>query len=253
MECSEIIEKAIKALKLGFKCVPYETRMCIITPYLYPDNDLIEIFVEEISGNKLRVTDLGETLRHLESVGLDLLASRKRKFLLEQISQRLHVDIINGKLEKECLPDDVGPMLIDVAATAHAVADLIYTSKAYEPTTFNEEVSLFLTEKEVEHSKNYKVTGETGKTYRVGLRLNGIRPVEVLIETLSPPQETAMTSTINRALRKWFDIDGERHKVSLFNDIDYTWKEEDIALLQKVSIIHNWSNKEQFLQYIKSD
>lgn len=103
MECSEIIEKAIKALKLGFKCVPYETRMCIITPYLYPDNDLIEIFVEEISGNKLRVTDLGETLRHLESVGLDLLASRKRKFLLEQISQRLHVDIINGKLEKECL------------------------------------------------------------------------------------------------------------------------------------------------------
>ncbi len=253
MECSEIIEKTIEALKMGFKCIPYERRICVITPYLYPDNDLIEVFVTDIGANNFKVTDLGETLRHLESVGLDLLGSRKRRFLLEQITQRLHVDIRNGKLEKEGSADNVGSILVDVAAAAHAVSDLIYTSKAYEPATFTEEVSIFLTEKDIQHDKNYKIVGETGKTYRVSLRINGRRPVDILVETLSPPQETAMTATINRALRKWFDIDGNRRKVSLFNDIDYSWKDEDKALLQKVSVIHNWSSKERFIEYIQSD
>lgn len=253
MECSEIIEKTIETLRLGFKCIPSERRICVITPYLYPDNDLIEVFIDDMGANNFRVTDLGETLRHLESVGLDLLGSRKRRFLLEQITQRLHVNNRNGKLEKEGSADEIGSILVDVTAAAHAVSDLIYTSKAYEPATFIEEVSLFLSEREIKHDKNYKVLGETGKTYRVSLRIDGSRPAEILVETLSPPQETAMTATVNRALRKWFDINGSRRKISLFNDIDYIWKDEDKALLQRVSVIHNWSNKERFLEYVQSD
>ena len=163
MECSEIIQKVIDSLKLGFKCIPYERRLCIVTPYLYSDNDLIEVFVETIGTNRVRVTDLGETLRHLESLGFDLLASRKRKFLLEQITQRMHVLNQRGRLEKEGSIDEVGSLLIDVSAAAHSIAGLIYTSKAYEPATFPDEVSIFLSERKIEHEKNYKVVGETGK------------------------------------------------------------------------------------------
>jgi len=251
MECSDIIKKAIETLELGFKCTQYGKRMCIVTPYMYPDNDLIEVFIEDIAGNRVRATDLGETLRHLESLGLDLLASRKRQFLLEQITQRIHVNVQRGKLEKEGSVDEVGTLLVDVAAAAHGVADLIYTSKAYEPATFPEEVSMLLTENNIEHEKRHRVIGDTGKKYWVSLRINGHKDAEILVEALSPSQEAAITATVNRAFRLWSDVDGTRRKVSLLNDIDYLWKKEDIALLQKVSVIHIWSKREQFLNYVR--
>ncbi len=187
MECSEIIQRAVESLRRGFKCLQYEDRLCIVTPYLYPDNDLIELFVEDVGSGRIRVTDLGETLRHLESLGLDLYASRKRRFLLDQVSRRLHVDVYRGKLVKEGSIDEVGSLVTDVAASAHTIADLIYTSKAYEPATFPEEVSMFLAEHEVEHERNYRVLGQTGKLYRVNLRINGKRALDILVEALSPP------------------------------------------------------------------
>ena len=250
MECSEIIEKATEALKLGFKCQQYDKRMCIVTPYLYPDNDLIEVFAEDIGENQIRITDLGETLRHLESVGLDLLASRKRRFLLEQIAKRVHVDIQRGKIQKEGPIDTVGTLLVDVAAAAQAVADLLYTSKAYEPATFPEEVSIFLTEHNIEHEKHYPVIGETTKKYHVSLRINGSRKRDILVEAISPSQETAMTATVNRVFRVWSDVNESRRKVSLLNDVDYSWKKEDMALLQRVSVIHEWTKKDRFLDYV---
>lgn len=252
MECSEIIERTIENLRLGFKCKPYDRRLCIVTPYLYPDNDLIEVFVEEISPGRIRITDLGETLRHLESLGMDVLASSKRRFLLEQVTKRIHVDIQRGKLEREGPVENVGTLLMDVVAAAQGVADLIYTSKAYEPATFPEEVSIFLNEHKIEHERRPLVLGATGKKYWVCLKVNGKRAKETLIEAMSPSQEAAMTTTVNRVFRMWFDIDGARSKVSLLNDIDYSWKSEDIALLERVSAIQSWSKKEQFLEHIES-
>jgi hypothetical protein len=251
MECSRIIEKAADTLRMGFKCVEYDKRICVVTPYLYPDNDLIEVFAEDIGGDQVLITDLGETLRHLESVGLDLLASRKRRFLLEQIAKRMHVEIQRGRLLKEGPIESVGTLLVDVASAAQAVADLIYTSKAYEPATFPEEVSLFLAEHNIDHERNYRVSGETGKIYRVNLRLDGHRDKEVLVEALSPSQETAMTSTVNRVFRLWSDVNEQKRKVSLLNDVDYSWKKEDMALLRKVSVIHEWTAKERFLDDVR--
>lgn len=252
MECAEIIERAIESLRLGFKCIPSDRRICIVTPYLYPDNDLVEVFVEEIGPNRVRVTDLGETLRHLESLGVDVLASSKRRFLLEQITKRIHVDIQRGKLEREGSAEDIGSLLMDVIAAAQGVADLIYTSKAYEPATFPEEVSIFLSEHKIEHEKRPAVFGTTGKKYWASLRLDGKRAREILVEAMSPSQETAMTTTVNRVFRMWSDVDENRTKVSLLNDVDYLWKPEDTALLKRVSIVQTWSRKEGFLEYVQS-
>jgi hypothetical protein len=254
MECSEIIKQAVEHLELSFKCVPLEDRTCIITPYLYPDNDLIELFIEDIGSGKFRVTDLGETLRHLESQGLDLFSSRKRRFLLNQIIERIHVNLNNGRLEKEGDLQQIGSLITDLAESAHTVSDLIYTSKAYEPATFPEEVSNYLKEHDIEHQRNYKVTGsKTSSNYKVDIYIDGERPTPTLVDTLSPPQESAIKTTVNRTFRKWYDINGGRRKITLLNDIDYTWKNEDIKLLSDFSIVQKWSSKERFLDIVGGD
>ena len=50
MECADVIEKTLSELEGAFHCMRYDRGICVVTPYLYPDNDLIEVFVEELAG-----------------------------------------------------------------------------------------------------------------------------------------------------------------------------------------------------------
>ncbi|MBI2917885.1 MAG: DUF1828 domain-containing protein [Chloroflexi bacterium] len=247
MQCEQVVERAIGELKGAFRCVPYERGLCIVTPYLYPDNDLVEVFVEELAGGRVRVTDLGETLRHLASQGVDVLDSPKRRFMLEQIAKRLHVVVAGGRLEKEGDPHEVGSVLLDVAAAAHSTAGLAYTSKAYEPAEFPEEVSAFLRQRGIDHEQRPRIKGMSGKEYRLSLRIVGVSRPETLVEALSPSQEAAMSAVVNRVVREWVDIDGQRHKISLLNDIDFRWRPEDVSILGRWSDLHRWSEKDAFL------
>jgi hypothetical protein len=250
MNCEQVIEKTVSELKGSFRCIPYDKGLGIVTPYLYPDNDLVEVFVEEISGGRIRVTDLGETLRHLASQGIDVLNTPKRRFMFEQIANRLHVTIAGSRLEKEGESKDLGIVLLDVAATSCGVAGLAYTSKAYEPAEFPEEVSSFLRDNKIEHEQHPRIKGMSGKDYRVSFRINGkVRP-EILIEAMSPAQVAGMSAVVNRVVREWVDIDGDRRKVCLLNDLDFHWRTEDINILEKYSAIHRWSEKDMFIKYI---
>ena len=141
-------------------------------------------------------------------------------------------------------------MLLDVAAAAYGVAGLAYTSKAYEPAEFPEEVSAFLRDNKIEHERRPRIKGMSGKDYRVNFRINGkIRP-EILIEAMSPARSAGMSAVVNRVVREWVDIDTDKRKISLLNDLDFHWRPEDINILEKFSVIHRWSEKDAFLKYI---
>jgi hypothetical protein len=75
---------------------------------------LIEVFVEEPSPGKVRITDLGETFRHLHSQGFDVDASAKRKFLVETIASRVEVEVSRGRLSKVGPTKKAGDILMDV-------------------------------------------------------------------------------------------------------------------------------------------
>ena len=250
MDCQWVLEKTVREFQEGFECSLSGNRLSIVTPYLYPDNDLVELFIEPSTERHVLVTDLGETMRHLESAGLDPFASGKRRLLVDQIARRLHVEVVLGKLQKEGPSEDVGAMVLDVAAAAIAVADLVYTSRAYEPATFTEEVSLYLTEHGIEHRRDVEVFGDTGRRYHVSLGLNGKRIRPLYVQALSPAQTGQMNNLINRVFRMWWDVDGQTRKMSLLNDIEYAWKDVDLKLLAKVSQIERWSSKELLLTHI---
>jgi hypothetical protein len=251
MDCAQVVESTIGELKGAFRCTPFDKGLCVVTPYLYPDNDLIELFVLELSVGRIRVTDFGETLRHLASQGIDVLGSPKRRFMFEQIAKRLHVQGVGGRLEKEGEPSEVGSVLLDVANAAHAVADLAYTSKAYEPAEFPDEVAALLRDNRIDHELRPRVRGMSGKEYRVGIRIDGVIRREILVEAMSPSQEAVMTAVVNRVVRQWVDIDSGRQKVSMLNDVDFRWRPEDVVLLARWSDVHTWSERESFIKFVR--
>ncbi len=249
MECKEVIEEYISGLKEGFKCISTEKRLRIITPYLYPDNDLIEIFIEELSNNRLKITDLGETFRHLHSQGFDVYSSPKRKFLVETIASRLNVKISDGNLVSITETDKIFDAVFDIITASRGISDLIYTSKTYEPGAFFDEVKDFLVENEFKVESKVKIRGLSNKNYTVDFKiLNG--KVSYL-QTLSPKNIWGVKGKVDATVRMWLDFNEEYKKICLLNDIDFLWKEPDLNILNRVSDIKLWSKKEDLISILK--
>lgn len=247
MICEEIIEKYLETLKDEFKCVKENGLIRIITPYLYPDNDLIEVFVREIAPDRIMVTDLGETFRHLHSQGVDVFSTIKRKYLIETISSNTNTKIIQGKLIKETTLDKVGETIFDIIETSKAIGDLIYTSVAYEPAVFIYEVESYLKENNIKYLKKIIMDGViTGKKYSIDFKI--LNSSDSLLQTLSAKTAAGISPKVNATFRMWYDIDKQVKKLSVLNDIDFKWKGSDIILLKTVSKVVFWSEKEKILE-----
>ena len=249
MECRELVERYIETLKEGFKCIASTNRLRVVTPYVYPDNDLIEIFIEDLSNGRVKVTDLGETFRHLHSQGFDISSSPKRRFLTETIASRVEVELKGGQLSKTGPAAQVGNMMLDLMVATKGIADLIYTSKTYEPATFFEEVKEFLEENHFQVEPRVKITGSSSKRYSADFHiLNGH---ESYLQALSPRQVQGLKGKVDATFRMWSDFDSAVQKLSLLNDIDFEWKEPDVVLLGRVSKVTYWSRKDELVGYLR--
>ena len=246
-DCAQLVTDALNLLQVDFDCVPEGGGVSVVTPYLRSDNGMVEVFIEE-QGGRFRVSDLGETFRHLKMRGSDPQATLKGRFIAEQTAARLHVTLNRGMIERMVEQGSVAEALLDVAAASQALDGLIYTSRASEPAAFPKEVGVFLNERKVEYTPK-QVKGQSGKTYRVEFFFTNRKTgAEIFLQPLSPTQPSGMTALIHKTVRMWVDLDLELRKVSLLNDLDYEWRNEDSALLGRLSHVARWSEKERLLE-----
>ena len=250
LSCEEITRQYLETLSNRFTCEPMDNHLRVITPYLYPNNDLIEVFVQERPSGKVRVTDLGETLRHLHSQGFDAATKSRRRDMVEIIASTTGVDLVLGQLTKTGPVDELGDILFDVIVAARGVSDLIYTSRAYEPATFVEEVSKFLLENGLKYDSPTNLTGQTRSVYTVQFMLHR---GPTYLEPLSPRQTSRSKTRVNVVFRMWSDCNGDigkDRKISMLNDIDVHWRPDDVALLGRVSTVLNWSRRKELLSQL---
>lgn len=253
LNCQQVIEGYVSTLKERFSCVSNGERLRIITPYLYPDNDLIEIFIEELPSGQIRVTDLAETLRHLHAGGFDVFESPKRKFMLETIASRVKVDILRDQLTKTGDISQLGNLIFDVIITARGVSDLIYTSKSFEPATFLTEVEEFLKVNEIPIESRVKLFGVSGKSYTVHFKITGKLPR--FLQALSPIAAAGLKPKVDATMRMWFDCNHnltQEHKVTILNDVDFEWRPYDVSILERLSTVRYWTRKQELLTLLKA-
>ena len=241
MKCEDVIREYLGKIKGNFFCEPSNGRLRLTTPYVYPDNDLVEVYVEELPGGRIRVSDLGETSRHLHAQGFDVFASPKRKFIAETAASRVNALFESGTIFKEGNLAEIGEIIFDVVVAARGVADLIYTSRAYEPAPFIEEVAEFLKDHQFRFERRVPVRGSSGREYRVGFRVEEI----VFLQPISAEFQRALKPRVDAVVRLWVDIDRGALKFSLLNDLDFSWPEPDVIILSRFSQVFRWSSREQ--------
>lgn len=253
MTCEEIISSYIEQLQGDFACLPSpDNRVRLITPYLYPDHDRIELFIR-IENQDVTISDLGETLTYLETTGLEVIGNSIREFKAHRIAEGVGVQIERGVIVKRGSVKNLGELIFDVVTACKAIGDLVYTTRAYEPALFEEEVAGYLIAENLTVEPRAPVIGKSGTNYRVSLRVRtGQR--EALVATISPKTPKGSIRRVNDTLRMWMDVNGNRTKYSLFNDDAALVRPEDVFLLQQAnSHVYRWSAREAFLKDLKEE
>ena len=128
-------------------------------PYLYPDGDIVDIFVKS-NDSGLILTDLGETIAWVSSQSISNSLSERKNQLIEDLIFMYQVERYKGMLIKRCdNPENLSSSLVDLCQAIIRVSDIYLTFSGKTINSFYEDVADFLTEEKFEFQKNVKYLG----------------------------------------------------------------------------------------------
>ena len=250
----ETLSKNLGAL---FSCVDVNGFTRIRTPFLYPDGDVIDLFVQNLNG-AMTITDLGETLRWLRSQSIAPRRSPKQTKLIEDVCLNHGLEFYKGMLIARVKSDDnLAPIAMRVAQGALRVADIWFTMRTRSVESVTDEVELFLGEKEVPFQRSQPIIGRSGKTWRPDFHIR-MPNRSSLVYVLSTGSRAAARGVVEHVVTSWYDLNNLRvdpeslQFISLFDDTMDVWSTEDFNLLQDLSAVARWSQPDAFLQTLAS-
>ncbi len=240
--CSTVINEYLKDLGGRFSCHDEDGHLWVVSPFSYPDSDLVEINVGILRSGEVRVSDLGETLRHLSDLGFDPRGTDTGRYLLSEIAKQHEIDLDRGMISKRVPMESIGKAVQEVLTACLSVSHLVFLSRGFRPATFTEEVSQLLAGESVYYeTRRVEVGRLTGKKYLIDFYLHGSQK-DGLLQALSASTLAASTGKVNATFRLWSDVPNGRWRATLIDDRAFDWRREDVRLLGEVSDIYPWSS-----------
>jgi hypothetical protein len=240
------------ALGALFSCTEVNGYTRVRTPFLYPDGDVIDLFVHEGNG-VITVTDLAETSRWLRMQSLSPKRSPKQNKLLEDVCLNHGLEFYRGMLLARAKPGENLPaVFMRVAQGALRASDLWFTMRTRSVESATEEVELYLMEKGVKFERAQKVVGRSGRTWQPDFHTRAPARSS-LVYVLSTGSKAAARRVTEHVVTAWHDLSSlaigpeALQFVSLFDDTMDVWSSEDFRLLEDMSNVARWSQPDEFL------
>ncbi len=264
MEGSEIIKRHLATLAEGFSGhrrdgVEY---LVIGTPYYYPNDDGISLYIEELPEGRVQVSDGGETAHlNLWKECFDIFRSSWAMAAAKEIAHANLVEFEGGNLIKTGPAPELGEIMLDVIMAAHGVAHLPYLRRRYWPSfapgksprgsELGRQLEAVLAESGFEYAPRPKLTGESGQVYTVHYRVDGVTYLQIL----DPGRSGRAKMAVDRTFGMWADCAGDltaERKLTLLNDETFAWKAAHINRLSQVSTVIQWSERDKLLALLSA-
>ena len=248
--CHRIISQHLKELGDGFRAEQDDGNCLILTPYVLPDNDTIEVKVHR-RGGRLVVSDQGSTLGFLFLNGIDLNPhSRQEAFFLQQI-RRFGLRASAGEIEIDVPESEVGDAVSRVVEASKAISYLIYTFRGRTGGDFKGEVADWLSQNEIAFEADAQVEGASGRHFTMDFvhRRSGQAPV--FLKALHSETRGYAKTLTYATVALWADL-GKKHtafrSVSLLDDsVGETWDEQVSMLETHSDRVAYWTTREELL------
>ncbi len=206
----------------------------------------------QVLGDVVSVSDLGETLRCLCSQTLSPRRSPKQNALISDACLTHGVELYKGMLLARCRSSDsLAGITTRVAQACLRVSDLWFTFRNRAVESVTDELADFLTERNFNLESGTRLAGRSGRGWRVDFHVR--TPVQSsLVYVLSTGSRSAAPSVAEHVLAAWYDLNHltagpeALRFVSLFDYTADVWSPEDPGLVESLSTVSRWSEREKF-------
>lgn len=218
----------------------------ISTPFVGLFNDTVDIYAKK-EGNKIILSDDGNTLRDLELSGLEISRSPKRKEILDRILINYGVRISNDELTTEATERDFPQKKLNLISAISETADMYYLARHTVASVFREDVKAYLDEQELIYTPYFISKGSTGLEFTFDFQI-AYRNTEIVIKSFNSVNKM----NLPHFLFTWDDIKKVREQqtqkeiigLAVINDIDREVSEEYLSALDSKGAQHIlWSQR----------
>ena len=236
-----------------FQCSTVDGYVRIRTPYLYPDGDVIDLFLKG-EGESSTLTDLGETLRWLRMQSVAQRRSLRQNRLIQDVCLNHGVELFRGMLMVRLRPsEDLGSAVTRLAQAALRVSDLWFTMRTRAVEAITDEVKDFLDERRIPFERGERLPGRSGRAWSVDFHIR--HPWRsALMCVLSTASRAAARGIVEHVTSEWHDLSHLKLGpealafISLFDDTLDVWSREDFRLVEDLSDLAFWSRPDELIQ-----
>lgn len=238
-----------------FECSSVDGYTRIRTPYLYPDGDVIDLYLKEGNGIST-LTDLGDTVGWLRMQTVANQMTVRQRRLVDDVCSTHGVEFYKGMLMvRVSEPEDLTSAVTRLSQAAMRVADLWFTFRGQITASVRDEVGEFLEEERIDFGRRERLIGRSGRPYTVDFRTRTPR-TSALINVLSTGSRASARRMVEHNVAVWHDLNHLKvgaeplRFVSLFDDELDVWTPEDFALVEDLSDVVFWTRKDEFAELL---
>jgi hypothetical protein len=226
------------------------------TPFLYPDGGVIDVFVIERDGN-FTVTDFGEAVGWLRMQSIGGQPSPKQRRMIEDVCITLGVELFRGQLAMRCGAQGLSQAVVRLGQAVLRVSDLWFTLRTRAAETVSDEVADWLEEKVIPFERAVRHVGRSGRPWTVDYQTRTPQRT-CLIFLLSTGSRAAARRVTEHVVAGLYDLSHLRATqlhlsfVSLFDDTEDVWQEEDFRLVEDLSTVARWSRPDEFERVLQA-
>ena len=224
---------------------------------MYPDGDYIDMFLCHASGDDTQtLSDLGETVRWLKMQTIVSSRSPKQNQMIQDICLTHNVEFFRGMLQVRCRPgENFALAVMRLSQAALRAADIWFTYRTRAAESATDEVAEYLAEKHIQFQRNVTLAGRSGKSWPINFNTRTPKSSS-LVHVLSTGSRGATRRVTDHVVAAWHDLSqlkvGQEalRFVSLFDDTNDVWSDEDFKQLEDLSDIARWSEPDEFVQLL---
>lgn len=258
MNPNEMCAAIGNTLPAMFECSPAAREgVRVRTPLLYPDGGVVDVFVLE-RGDTHVVTDFGDALGWLRTQSASSRRSPKQQSLVEDVCRTLGVELHNGQLVLRSGGDTpLGEAIVLLAQAVVRVSDLWFTLRHRALQTTADEVDQWLRDKQIPFKHSVRHAGRSRRDWTIDFQIAADHRTSMVF-LLSTGSRAAVRRITDHVVAGCMDLSHLREDqphlvfVSLFDDTQDVWRDEDFDLVEQQSIVARWSRPDTFERILTS-
>lgn len=207
-----------------------DTLLMIETPFFFSDGDPYQIYVREMPGGVIRLTDMGHTLMHLSYENdTNKFRDGTRGKMFEQIKAECTVEETDGEFYIDAPLENLGTNIFRLGQALTKINDLTFLNRARAESTFYEDLaeSLYKIISDEKITRDYHFPEmDNAEDYPIDYYIQGKTAPLYIFGIANRDKARLATIILERLLRVNPDFDS----ILIFSDLD-TIPRRDLARL----------------------